>query len=242
MNTKYLFLLVTITACCFGISCTQQPGQRQAGPDGPRGTPPPAARDQNEKLKAAEEKRKANEAQLKNMKIDELAKKMEEDAARDVEPFNSPAFREVVSRKAEAGRELAPLVKNPNRSSFLALMALYKVSKDDYAKIAEETRVAILIDALGTSKYFNSWGMPHLYWEDAAKAIIESGHAALPGLRKLLSEKRDAPVWGSEEAGEYQKYKYRLCDYALGMILEIQGKKQEMPVTPEERDRLIASL
>jgi hypothetical protein len=63
---------------------------------------------------------------------------------------------------------LAAAVKAANRSSFLTLMALRKVGKEAYGTVDGKLKVAILVDALRTSKYFNTWGLPYLYWEDAA--------------------------------------------------------------------------
>jgi hypothetical protein len=237
MKIKYLFMTIAITAgCLLSLSCA-----KKAAP-GVQATPPAEAKPQLEKLQVAEDKRRTVEAEYNGMPVGELAKRLETDSNKDIEPFNSLAFREISKRGAGAGKELAAFIKNSNRSSFLALMAVRKVNRDEYAKIQEKVRIPILIDALGSSKYFNTWGLPHLYWEDAAKAIIESGRAALPGLAKLLANKHEAPVWGSEEVAEYKKYDYRVCDYALALTLEILQRKQEIPVKPEARDRLIASL
>ncbi len=237
MKIKYLFMLIAITAgCLLSLSCS-----KKAAP-GVQASPPAEMKPQLEKLQAAEDKRRTVQAEYQGMPVGELAKHLEADSNKDIEPFNSLAFREISKRGAGAARELAALIKTPNRSSFLALMAVRKANRDEYAKIAEKVRIPILIDALDNSKYFNTWGLPHLYWEDAAKAIIESGKPALPGLAKLLTNKHDAPVWGSEEVAEYKKYNYRVCDYALALSLEILQKKQEIPVKPADRDRLIASL
>ncbi|HEV7643639.1 MAG TPA: hypothetical protein VGO50_06790 [Pyrinomonadaceae bacterium] len=237
MKIKYLFISIAITAgCLLSLSCS-----KKAAP-GVQASPPPEAKPQLEKLQVAEDKRRTVEAEYQGMPVGELAKRLETDSNKDIEPFNSLAYREIVKRGAGAGKELAAFIKASNRSSFLALMAVRKANRDEYAKITEKVRIPILIDALANSKYFNTWGLPHLYWEDAAKAIVESGKPALPGLAKLLADKHDAPVWGSEEVAEYKKYNYRVCDYALALILEIMQRKQEIPVKPEGRDRLIASL
>ncbi len=237
MKTKYLFLLMTIAlGCWLAASCSKKSGPQVSK------EPPPEVREQLQKQEEADAKRKTTEAQYKAMQMPELVKKLEEDSGKDVEPFNSLAFREASTRGAGVARELAAAVKSPNRSSFLALMALRKVSTDEFNKIDPKIRTAILVDALRTSKFFNTWGLPHLYWEDAAKALMEGGRNAVPLLMQLLRDTREAPVWGSEETFEYQKYKYRLCDYAMALILEIQNKKTEIPVKPEDRDRIIKTI
>jgi hypothetical protein len=39
---------------------------------------------------------------------------------------------------------------------------------------------------------------------------------------------------------EYEEYKYRVCDYAWVMLMEIKGKKIEIAVDPAARDRSIS--
>ena len=46
-------------------------------------------------------------------------------------------------------------------------------------------------------------------------------------------------MWGSDEVVEYNRYKYRVCDYAWAMLNEIRDKKVEIPTDPAERDKLI---
>lgn len=238
MKTKYIFLIATIIlGCWLAGSCSKKHSSNGVAKE-----PPPQVREQLRKQEEADAKRKASEEAYKKMQIAELVRKLEEDSGKDVEPFNSLAFREASTRGAGAARELAAAIRNSNRGSFLTLMAVRKLSKDDYNKIDEKSRIAILVDKFRNTKYFNAWGLPHLYWEEPAKALIEGGRNAVPLLMQLLRETREAPVWGSEEAGEYKKYKYRVCDYAMAMILEIQGKKGEIPVKPEDRDRIIQSL
>lgn len=203
---------------------------------------PARSEEQIKKMRESDEKRKALEAQYKAMPVPELAKKLAEDSAKDIEPFNSLAFRELTSRPGAINSDFAAYTKSADRSSFLALLVIRKMNKDSYAAISAETKAAILTDALSSAKQFNAWGLPHLYWEDAGKAVIETGLPAVGELKKMLNDKTEAPVWGSEEAMEYKKYGYRRCDYALALILEIQQKKSEIPVKPEERDRLIDGL
>ena len=187
-------------------------------------------------------KRENRKRQLHDMNVVQLAAELLSESERGVEPFNSMTFTEITSRGEAAGTELKASLTRPDRTSFLGLLALRKISSDQYKALAPGYRIGVLVDSLRTSKYFNAWGIPHAYWEDAAKALIEEGAAAQKPLSALLGDKRDAPVWGSEEVHEYQEYHYRVCDYAWALLNGIQQKKLDIPKTPEERDRLIAPL
>ena len=77
----------------------------------------------------------------------------------------------------------------------------------------------ILLEEFSKSTSYNLWGMPHLYWEAAALALIKCEQKAEEGLKQYLKITDPAPVWGSEEGVEYEAYMYRKCDYALAMIM-----------------------
>lgn len=208
-----------------------------------RPQPPTAARGLLRKVETGAAKRQAVQAEYRAMTVPQLVNRLEADAARDVEPFNCLAYRELVSRGPQVGKELASFIKAPDRASFLTLVALRKVNTDVYQAVDRQVAVRILIDALRTSKYFNTWGLPHLYWEDAAKAIMEQGNLAVEPLKALLQDKREAPVWGSEEVMEYRRFKYRVCDYAWALLMEIRKEKVAIPVDLRSRDeRILAAL
>lgn len=191
-------------------------------------------------LKELQTKRENRIKQLKAMDVGQLAHELATESEKGVEPFNSLPFAEIVSRGEGVGSMLKPLLTQANRNSLLGLLALRKVSPTQYQSLDPALRVAVLTDALSNSKYFNTWGLPHLYWEDAAKAIVAEGKAAEQSLSALLRNTRDAPMWGSDEVREYQRYKYRICDYAWTILNEISGKRVEIPMNPAERDKLIA--
>ncbi len=239
MKPNHLIVIV-LALVALSVGCGSQTGS--TGQAKPSKTPPAEMQPHLKKLEEAEAKGKKMEAEFRAMSVPDLVKRLEEDSVKSVEPFNSVAFRQVRTRGAGAGRELAGFVKKADRSSFLTLMGVYATSKEDYNRIDVALRAAILTDALRGSKHFNTWGLPHLYWEDAAKALIETGQAAEPALREMLKDSRDAPVWGSEEVHEYQRYKYRVKDYAWALLMEIRGTRTEIPPEPEARDRLIAQF
>jgi hypothetical protein len=192
-------------------------------------------------VEALEAKRVAVETEYKAMKPTELVERLEADSRQGVEPFNSLAYRELVARGPQVGQELSASLRTPDRSALLTLLTLRRVNEDLYRAVDPKLSVEILVDALRTSEYFNAWGLPHLYWEDAAQAIVEQGPTAVGPLKALLRDKRDAPMWGSEEVIEYETYGYRVCDYAWALVMEIRDEKREIPVDPLARDALISA-
>lgn len=206
-----------------------------------------ADREMDEKtkqLEALEAKRVATIRNLAAMNTEQLALALAADSERGREPFNSMALAEAVTRGSDFATQLAPLLRDADKRSFLALATLRTMKSDQYAELDPQFRVAVLTDALATSVTFNTWGLPHLYWEDSAKAIIDEGEPAVPALKELLRDTRDAPMWGSEEVAEYELYRYRVCDYAWALLTEIRGEatKEAIPRNPKERDVLIEEM
>jgi hypothetical protein len=190
-------------------------------------------------LEELELTRQALEKELEAMDVPQLFEELQRDTERGVEPFNSMPYTEMVSRGEQAASELFRMLKEPTRISFLALLALRQMDAGLYMELDPMFRVSVLVDALGSAQTLNAWGLPHLYWEEAAEALIEEGEMAIELLVELLGEKRPAPMWGSEEVFEYQQYQYRIRDYAWVMLMRIQEKEYEIPTDPEMRDRLI---
>lgn len=186
--------------------------------------------------------RQARESTLAVMTVPQLAQELEQESRRGVEPFNSMPFRTLVGREPAAAQALRGLLVSPDRSSFLGLLAVRRMDSTQYRAVDQRFRIAVLIDALQGATYFNAWGLPHLSWEEAAQALIDEGQAAEPALRPLLEDCRPAPMWGSEEVLESQRYGYRLCDYAWALIVSARGEQLEVPEDPTERDRLIGEL
>jgi hypothetical protein len=173
------------------------------------------------------------------MDVAQLARELEAESQTRLEPFNSLTYAEIIARGNSAAGALAPLITKADRSSLFALLALRQIGPEQYRQLRPDFRVSILVDALKRSEYFNTWGVPHLRWTDAAKAIIAEGQAAQRPLMALFSDKRPAPVWGGEEYAEYQRYRYRVCDYAWALLNEINGRKVAIPEDPAARDRLL---
>lgn len=172
-----------------------------------------------------------------------LGKLLEQSKAQN-EPFNSLAFRELKGRTDVDTKALTTMVnQNANAEGLLPLLLLRRLDNKSYLAVPAETRAKILTAALSGSKYFNTWGLPNLYIEEASHAMIESGKAAVPALKRMLSDTRPAPTFGSQEYMVYKQYNYRLCDYALYFLEQINGNTGfRMPVSPAERDALIKGM
>ena len=186
--------------------------------------------------------RQQRQAELGAMDVEQLAGELAKDSEKGVEPFNSMPFAEMVSRGREAAVALESQLVAHDRSSFLGLLALRAVDAATYAGLKPAFRVAVLVDDLRESTYFNAWGLPHLYWEDAGKALIDEGRTAVEPLTALLTDSRPAPMWGEEEVVEYQRYEYRVKDYAWALLRAISGHAGAIPVDASTRDTMINEL
>jgi hypothetical protein len=157
------------------------------------------------------------------------------------EPFNSLAYRELKTRTNVDRTALAAIVKaNQNVGGLLPLLLLRRLDAKAYLAVPAETRGAVLTDGLRASRNFNTWGLPGVYLEDASNAMFEAGNSAVPALKRMLDDTRPAPLFGSKEYMLAQRYKYRLCDYALFFLKRAQGDaKFTLPATSSERDALI---
>ena len=182
-------------------------------------------------------KRDNRSRELKEMDVKSLVKELSAESQRGLEPFNSMAYDEVISRGSKAVPELSSILAE--KPFFLGLLALRQVNLDEYRKLNSQLRIRSLVSSLEHAKFFNAFGVPHLYWEEAAKAIIDEGRGAKKYLIPLLTNKRKAPVWGSEGTIINKTYKYRVCDYAWKMLLDIDKKEIQIPKSPAKRDSLI---
>lgn len=204
--------------------------------------PPDKAKELLEQTEALKIKQEERQAELDQMSVQQIVAQLQIESAQQIEPFNSIAYAEIVSRGTKITPELKRLIVKPDPTLLLSLLALREISPDTYITVEVTVRIEILVGSLKISEYFNTWGIPHLYWEQAAMAIIEHKKVAVDALIPLLRDKRPAPVWGSEEVLEYQKYQYRVCDYAMALISTIIGEKMEIMITPKARDEIIDNM
>jgi hypothetical protein len=171
-----------------------------------------------------------------------LLSRLAEQSAMRKESFNSPAYRELRYRTdVDPAALVAQVKKSPNADGLLPLLLLREQNQKAYQGIPAETRAAVLTDALQKSTWFNSWGVPGVYLEDASRAMLETGKSTVPALRGMLKDTRPAPVFWSQMLSV--QYNYRVCDYALFFLDEIQGNKNlKMPVAVADRDALINKI
>jgi hypothetical protein len=221
---------ILLSACLAG--CTSQ-----------EKTPPLTADQSAAKTKLEEQMKEAARTAQTYHAMDNatLLNRLVEQSKAQREPFNSLAYRELKTRTDVDPNALTALVRqNQNAGGLLPLLLLRKLHNQVYTSLPAETRAKVLTDALQTSKTFNTWGLPGFYLEDASYAMIEAGRSAVPVLKRMLSETRPAPLFGSKEYMLSQQLKYRLCDYALFFLKRIEGDTQfRLPATPAERDTLI---
>lgn len=185
-------------------------------------------------------KREYRSMVLKEMDVKQLIQELSTESQRGLEPFNSIAYKEVIARGSQVVvPELSSSLQSTEKSFLLGLLALREINRDEYKKLDTLVRIKTPIDALEKAKFFNVFGIPHLYWEQAAKAIIEEGEGAKEYLIPLLKNMREAPAWGSEGTVINSIYKYRVCDYAWKMLLDIDQRQIEIPKNILERDSLI---
>jgi hypothetical protein len=228
MNTRLVIRFVLVVSA---IACVAEPQQAPQEDH---------ARKQFDVAQASmDQAAKATEERYGRMSVEELTRALEQEAEQGREPFNSPAFREVVKRRDAASQVLAS-IKTSTRKEYFKLMALKRLDAAAFVRVPPDQGAAILADALARSETFNGWGIPGFYWESSARAIIEYGPNAVPHIEPLLKDKRLAPVWGSEEALISAQYQFRVCDYALALLNAINGKDSgALPQLPADRDRLV---
>ena len=137
------------------------------------------------------------QSELAQLSVEELVDLLNADSEAGVEPFNSLAFREIERRGEVVGQELAEVVRAQDTPSILAILAVREVNRAAYQASDPDLIAGVLIQTLTTSAYFNTWGLPHLYWEDAALAVIEQGEAAV---ENILRQAKFGLIRGSRVA------------------------------------------
>jgi hypothetical protein len=174
-------------------------------------------------------------------KNDTLIQILVAESSKQKEPFNSLAYRELVTRKDVSADTLAAIVRRlKDRNALLPLILLRNLNGTAYKSLPAELRAGVLTDALRASKMFNTWGFPPFYLQDASVALIDCGRPAVPALKQMLRDTSAAPVFGSKQYMEYLHYRYRLCDYALFFIRKIEDPKFIFPTARDKRDSLIS--
>lgn len=233
-----------VSALCLVMAACGRAGAQSPdiAPVGPVADPPAKVADLLTRLEEAQVERERIQAELAELSVPELVDRLDADSQAGLEPFNSLVFREVELRGEAISDEFADLIRARGRPSFLSILALRAVNQTAYRATDAELVVDVLVDNLQSVGFFNAWGLPHLYWDVAALALIEQGKAAIRPLEGLLGDERRAPVYGSEEAIESERFDYRVKDYAFALIMAIQNNEIELPTDQSERDSLIQEL
>ena len=217
------------------FSCSQKKQQKEE--------PKPVVSQRDSVLADADKKRATWAQQLHAMTVKQLTEQLSKESVKGLEPFNSMAYKELTSRKSVAIDTIQnAIIKNANRSSLLSLLAVRKLSQPVYQKLDAQVKTSVYVDALRNAKTFNTFGLPHSKWEEAAQAIIEAGPVTIRGLEALLTDSRPAPMWGSEDYMEYKLYNYRVKDYAYALIIASQKGQLQLSKDTAERDKLIDAL
>jgi len=225
--------IILIFPCMF--SCSQKAKKNEESK--------PVVSQRDSVLGDADKKRAAWAQQLHGMTEKQLADQLSKESVKGLEPFNSMTYKELTSRKSVAIDTIQnAVIKNANRSSLLNLLAVRKLSQPIYQKLDAQVKASVYVDALRNAKTFNTFGLPHAKWEEAAQAIIEAGPVTIRELEALLTDKRPAPMWGSEDYMEYKLYNYRVKDYAYALIIASQKGQLQLSKDTAERDKMIDAL
>lgn len=177
--------------------------------------------------------------------LPERFKPLVEDAQRNTCPGESELYGEFAKTElssAEIEAIVKWLINNVDYRSLFVLLVLKDKAPNSYETLSVETRAKILISSLQNTNCLNDWGnlTPEQSYDDTlAKGLIALGKRVLPILRPVLDDKKDALLFGSEEATISRGYGYRRCDFAFRYIQLIRGKKPVFEEKPAERDKLI---
>jgi hypothetical protein len=229
-NRFLIPVLFTFGLSLFGTGCGNRAGSASFTKNNPTISSPANL---TEKLGTLETKQQSYVENLKSLSNHQLALKLASDAHKGREPFNSAAYKEALSRGKPIASELQSGLAGHNRDCLLSLMALKHVDADAYHALDTTLRVDILVDALKNAEFFNSWGIPHRFWEEPAQALIAEGSAATQPLEALLADKRSAKLWGPQGVAIDARFHYRVCDYAWALL----HPTVPLSADPLQRDR-----
>lgn len=135
--------------------------------------------------------------------------------------------------------------ENPDLSSYHLLLLLRQQAPDLYASISPSTKAAVLCAGLEQNRFLNDWGNlkpAGSFDRSAATALVETGKTCMPYLRRLLDDKRAAPLFGSAEATTSHVYRYRRADFAYRYAMLILKRDPDFDQDANERDRSIMGL
>lgn len=145
----------------------------------------------------------------------------------------------------EIPEALSYINKHADYTAYHLLLAVREYYPASYKDVSNDNKAAILCSALKNTTFLNDWGSLHpsdSYDRETAKALLESGKAALKSLAALLEENERAPLFGSEEATDSKRFGYRRKDFAYRYASLILGESPVFHADLKERDKDIQAL
>jgi hypothetical protein len=150
------------------------------------------------------------------------------------------AFRTLRREHVPFLRELAD-ANGPR--ALTALRVLARLAPGE--KFGDSARAILYVTAFEGELNFSRWGvvapsgfLPGVYGSE----LLACGKAAVPFLRKLLSDRRRAPVPGSGSEETNRRQGDRVCDYAWVFLATILDRPMTYHADPGKRDLQIREL
>lgn len=138
------------------------------------------------------------------------------------------------------------LLRSPDFTAYHVLFFLKIASPDRYAGLPPESKARVLCSALSNAVQLNDFACltPTASLDrSAGREMVSLGQTALPFLRKLLDDDREAGIGGgSEESTIAVMYGVRRNDLAYRYIMLSLGRQPSFLRTPEARDESIDAL
>jgi hypothetical protein len=176
------------------------------------------------------------------MSESELSRKLKEDVTRTIPVWGAESVTLAGQLGMKATSTLLAHIETGGDTALLALEALRFADKASYDAIPVHKRAQIYGDALQKNLFYNTWGVPGHQLTYTADAFVALGEESIVILEPLLSEKKIAPLEGSEDATTAVIYGNRICDYAWVFIMQIKNRKYTYYQDPAERDKAITIL
>ncbi len=168
-----------------------------------------------------------------------------DDARSGLSRMESQAFARTTLDATTTDLAVALVHDQPDHSAYLVLLTLRAQARDRYDQVPPPVRAGIFCGALGHARFLNDFGyldVSESYDGSSAKALLATGEAAVPCLRALLEDDRDAPLMGSEEATLSSLHAYRRSDFAYRYLCLLTGREPVFRSSRDERDADIAAL
>src|ERR1051326_7534989 len=176
MHSRFEYLIVLLVPV-FGMICFNVNGQANSVIEKQKQN---AAK---QRIESVHEIAAQTARTYKQMDSPTLLRKLAEQSKLKKEPFNSLAYRELQTRTNVDSEALVRMIdSSTNADALLPLLLLRKLDRSVYLKLATTERADVLTDALKQSKYFNAWGIPPVYLEDASRAMVGGCLAPAPSL------------------------------------------------------------